>query len=58
MAIEKMNQSVAIHQALGTEPNTENGLSADQVKAKFDEGATLLKNYINETIVPAVNKNE
>lgn len=56
MAIANMTANVAIHQTLADEPNAENGLSAQALKEKFDEGAVALKSYINGTLVPEVNR--
>lgn len=56
MAIAKMATNVAIHQTLADEPNAENGLSAQALKEKFDAGAVALKSYINDTLVPEVNR--
>lgn len=56
MAIANMTTNVAIHQTLADEPNAENGLSAQALKEKFDAGAVALKSYINDTLVPEVNR--
>lgn len=56
MSIEKMTDDVEIIQALSDNPNSEDGLTSEDLKKKFDEGSRRIKNYINETVVPAVNK--
>lgn len=56
MSIEKMTDDVEIIQALSDNPNSEDGLTSEDLKKKFDEGSRRIKNYINETLVPAVNK--
>lgn len=53
--IEKMTENVAVHQTLADEPNGEDGLTAQEVKAKFDQAAVAIQRYLNETVVPAVN---
>ncbi len=55
MGVEKLSKSVQIIQNLGDNPNTDDNLSAEELKAKFDEAAVILKNYINETLVPFIN---
>ena len=56
MALEIMKENVQIIQALSDYPNQEEGLTAGEMKAKFDEAAVLLQRYINERLVPAVNE--
>jgi hypothetical protein len=55
MALEKLNENVEIVQTLSTNPNQEDGLDAEELKAKFDKGAKIIKEYLNEEVVPAVN---
>ena len=54
MAVEKMTENVEVVQTLSTYPNQEEGLSAEQLKAKFDQGPKALKEYLNNVLVPAV----
>ena len=54
MAFEKFNKDMKIISALDDEPNDVGGLTAAELKAKFDEGGEALKRYINETLIPAV----
>lgn len=54
MAIQPFNKNVSIHQSLGNEPNTENNMSADEVKKLFDLPAEEIVKYINEVIVPCI----
>lgn len=56
MAIEKLRRNVEIIATLADEPNMTDGLSADELKAKFDEAPAILKEYINDTLVPAINE--
>lgn len=39
---------------LPDEPNDVGGLSAEQLKEKFDEGGNALKEYLNKTLIPEV----
>lgn len=55
MALEAMKESVQIIQSLSDYPNQEEGLTAGEMKAKFDEAAVRLQNYLNGQVVPAVN---
>lgn len=57
MAINSFNDSVTIIHDLGDNPNIDDNLSADQLKDKFDAAAVLIKNYINNTLVGAINAN-
>ena len=57
MAINSFNDSVTIIHDLGDNPNIDDNLSADQLKDKFDAAAVLIKNYINNTLVSAINAN-
>lgn len=56
MAIPSLTDDVEIISKLGTNPGTDNGLSEEQLKAKFDEAAVIIKNFINNTLIPNVNK--
>lgn len=58
MQIQQMEENVAIHQTLGDNPNTDNGLTPDELKAKFDEGAVALKKFLNEKVVPLLNEHD
>ena len=54
MAFEKFNKNMQIISALDDEPNDVGGLTAAELKAKFDEGGEAIKKYLNETLIPAV----
>lgn len=54
MAIPLFDKEVRVHQLLGDNPNTENNLSADEIKKKFDTPAEEIKEFINSVIVPAL----
>lgn len=53
--IPELSDDLEIISKLGDTPNTDNGLTSDELKAKFDLAATLIKAYINEHIVPTIN---
>ena len=50
MALSKFTKDMAIIAALDDEPNDVGGLSAQQLKEKFDEGGNALKEYLNNTL--------
>jgi hypothetical protein len=47
-----LDADLNIIQMLGDEPNTDNSLNATELKAKFDEAANIIQQYINEVLVP------
>ncbi len=51
MALTKLTKDMAIIQKLDDEPNDVGGLTADQLKAKFDEAGEAIKEYLNETLL-------
>lgn len=54
MSIEKMSADLKIIQKLGTFPNTDDNLTAEELKEKFDEAGLKIQSYINGTLTPAV----
>lgn len=54
MALTKFTKDMAIIAALDDEPNDVGGLSAQDLKDKFDEGGKAIKDYINETLTDEV----
>lgn len=52
--IRKMTDDLAVIQKLGDEPNDVGGLTAANLKAKFDEAALAIQTYINETLIPDI----
>lgn len=54
MSIETMSADLNIIQKLGTFPNTDDNLTAEELKAKFDEAGLKIQSYINGTLTPAV----
>ena len=51
MAFTKITKDMNIIAALADEPNDVGGLSAAQLKAKFDEGGLALKTFVNGTLI-------
>lgn len=56
MALEIMKDDVKIIQGLSDYPNQEEGLTAQEMKEKFDEAGVRLQQYLNGSVVPALNK--
>ena len=54
MVLTKFTKDMAIIAALDDEPNDVGGLSAQDLKDKFDEGGKAIKDYINETLTAEV----
>lgn len=50
MALTKLAEDLNIVSALDNEPNDVTGLTAEQLKAKFDEAGNKIKTYINNTL--------
>lgn len=54
MSIERLTKDMNIIAKLPDEPNDVGGLTADELKGKFDEGGVALKEFINESLLPAL----
>lgn len=54
MAITPVSKDMSIISTLSQLPNSTDGLSYQQLQAKFDEGGVALKTYINDTLIPAL----
>lgn len=54
MSLTRFTKDMSIIQQLDDEPNDVGGLSAAELKAKFDEGGEALKTWLNETLLPAL----
>lgn len=54
MAIPKMTDDLKIIQALSDLPNSEDELTAQELKAKFDAAGLAIQNYLNKTLIPAL----
>lgn len=51
MALTPLTENLNVHQSLPDQP----ALSATELKQKFDEAAGLIKEYINESLLPELN---
>ena len=51
MALTQFTHDMDIISKLSDSPNVDDGLTADQLKAKFDEGGKAIKEYINNTLL-------
>lgn len=51
MAFTRLTDDLDVIQKLPDLPNDTGGLSADQLKAKYDEAANVIKDYINSTLL-------
>jgi len=51
MALTQFTEDTGIIAALSNTPNSSDGLTATQLKAKFDENSANLKTYINDTLI-------
>ena len=56
MAIEKLSADLEIISKLGDYPLADDGLEPDQFKARFDEAGKLIKQYINEVLIPSLDE--
>lgn len=54
MSIEKLNRDLAVIQKLSDLPNSDDGLSAEQLKARFDESGLEIQKWINEVLLPGL----
>lgn len=55
MAFTKFTKDMAIIAKLDDEPNDVGGLTAAELKDKFDEGGKAIKDYLNETLAPELD---
>lgn len=51
MAFTELTDDLDIIQALDDQPNDVGGLTAEQLKAKFDEAANAIKDFINDSLI-------
>ncbi len=54
MSISKLTASLDIVSALEDEPNDVGGLSASELKAKFDEAGNVIKTYLNDVLTEEI----
>lgn len=50
--LNRLTSDVAFIQQLGDNPNFDNNMSAEDLKAWFDKAPEAIKAYINETLIP------
>ena len=55
MNIPKFLVDMSIISKLGDNPGADNGLTTNAFRAKFDEAGLAIQNYINNTLIPAIN---
>lgn len=55
MPLTNCSVDTAVITALDDQPNDVGGLTAAQLKAKFDEAGTNIKGYINDTLIPELD---
>lgn len=58
MGILPLNEDLKKIQALGDNPNSDNNMTAEDLKAVFDAAALIIQAYINGILVPAINAND
>ena len=56
MAIPLMEEDVEIVSKLGDTPGSDDGLTAQQLKGRFDLAGVRIKNFINNTLIPHLNQ--
>ena len=56
MGLTKMTADVEVISKLSTFPNAEDGLTPEQLKAKFDHAGKEIKGFINDTLIPELEK--
>lgn len=55
MAIPKFADDLGIIQKLGDNPNTDDGLTAQELKERFDAAGLMIQKYINDVLIPNIN---
>lgn len=55
MALTKLTTNLNNIQALHDRPNTSDGLTADQLKERFDRAGNDIKSYINNTLTEEID---
>lgn len=56
MAIPMMEEDVEVISKLGDTPGSDDGLTAQQLKGRFDLAGVRIKNFINNTLIPHLNQ--
>lgn len=57
MSFTKSSTDISVHQKLGDYPNQDNGMTADELKKKFDYPAETLQNDLNKIVEELENEN-
>lgn len=55
LQIPQLSDDLEFISKLGDNPNTDNGMSSADLKAQFDKAPNIIKKFINDYIVPAIN---
>lgn len=53
--LSRLTDDLNIISLLDNEPNDVGGLTAEELKAKFDEAANIIQSYINNTLLPELS---
>ena len=56
MAITYFTEDLNIIQKLDDQPNDVGGLSADELKQKFDESCNRIKGFLNNSLIPELEE--
>lgn len=55
MAIPQFEENLDIIANMGDDPKSDNGLTTQEFKMEFDKAGNLIKNYINNVLLPNLN---
>lgn len=55
MAIPFFEEDMDILGSLGDDPKSEDGLTTEEFKTRFDEAGKKIKEFLNKTLIPAIN---
>lgn len=58
MAVQNFNEDLNIIAKLGNNPNSDDNLSDAGLKGKFDAAGLLIQKFLNNVLIPAVNRIE
>ena len=58
MAVQNFNEDLNIISKLGNNPNSDDNLSDAGLKGKFDAAGLLIQKFLNNVLIPAVNRME